>query len=269
MKYRFRVWLYGLLAATLNGVANSVVLVMVDPMKFNLFQGGARELGIAAAASAVFAFFTYLKTHPLPDPEKDVDYAAVSQQAVARLQSGTGDGTRMLGALLVLLLGLGAVGCGGPGPVQLPQPSPETANHVRVRTYQAVVAAETVITYANEGGKVLRALPVDVSVKNAYDCALAKAFGSATPAPASVIAICGPIPLHEAAPFTQGMTSLRNVTTCPGLATASGELLRLADPWVSSLERSDNPSAAFIAFTLRTTLNVLRQLQTGATPCSE
>ena len=106
MKYQTRVWLHGLVAACLNGVANSVVLVMVDPLKFNLFQGGARELGIAAVASAVFAFFTYLKTHPLPDPEKDVDYVTVQAQAVATME-GTGDGSlpRVLPMIAALVLG--------------------------------------------------------------------------------------------------------------------------------------------------------------------
>jgi hypothetical protein len=83
VSYQGRVYLHGLVAAILNGVSNSVVVIMVDPTTFNLFQGGFRKLLAVAGASAVFSLFTYLKDHPLPDPEKDADGKAAAQKAIS------------------------------------------------------------------------------------------------------------------------------------------------------------------------------------------
>ncbi len=93
LTYKWRVYLHGLVAAIINAVSNSAVVAMVDPAQFNLFQGGARKLGMVAAASAAFAFFTFLKEHPLPDPDKDTDFAAAQTKAVEKVMvNGTGDG---------------------------------------------------------------------------------------------------------------------------------------------------------------------------------
>lgn len=91
MTYQWRVYWHGLAAAMLNGIGNSAVVVMVDPLQFNLFQGGFMKLTVVAAASAAFAFFTYLKEHPLPDPKKDTDFTKVKRAALKEMQ-GTGDG---------------------------------------------------------------------------------------------------------------------------------------------------------------------------------
>lgn len=74
MTYRVRVWLHGLVAAVINGVSTSAVVILADPTTFNLFQGGAAKLGLVAATAGALAFFTYLKDHPLPDPDKDSDF---------------------------------------------------------------------------------------------------------------------------------------------------------------------------------------------------
>jgi hypothetical protein len=122
MKYKYRVWLHGLVAAVINGLSSGAVVVLVDPIKFNLFQGGARELGIVCSAFAALGFFTYLKTHPLPDPDKDTDYTKVTEAAVAKIQStgdgGTGDGAmpRALGVLMAIGLTIGAGSCTGSVP---------------------------------------------------------------------------------------------------------------------------------------------------------
>lgn len=92
LTYKWRVYLHGLVAAVINAISNSAVVVMVDPAQFNLFQGGARKLSMVAGASAVFAFFTFLKDHPLPDPDKDADFAAAQTKAVEKVMvQGTGD----------------------------------------------------------------------------------------------------------------------------------------------------------------------------------
>lgn len=65
----WKLWSRGLFAAMLNTIANSIVVVIVDPVKFNLFQGGATELGKVAIVSALMGAALYLKQHP--DPWED------------------------------------------------------------------------------------------------------------------------------------------------------------------------------------------------------
>jgi hypothetical protein len=62
----WKLWGRGLIAAVINAIANSIVVVIVDPTKFNLFQGGARELGQVAVVSALVGAALYLKEHPDP-----------------------------------------------------------------------------------------------------------------------------------------------------------------------------------------------------------
>lgn len=97
MRYKTRVWLHGLMAATISGASNSVLVVLVDPLTFNLFQGGAGKLGIVMAGTAILAFFTYLKSHPLPDPDKDMDYTAVANAAMDKIQGTADNGTTITG----------------------------------------------------------------------------------------------------------------------------------------------------------------------------
>lgn len=65
----WKLWSRGLIAAIINAIANSVVIVIVDPTTFNLFQGGAKELGQVAIVSALVGAALYLKQHP--DPWED------------------------------------------------------------------------------------------------------------------------------------------------------------------------------------------------------
>jgi hypothetical protein len=62
----WKLWSRGLLAAVLNAVGNSFVIVIIDPTKFNLFQGGAKELATVMIVSGLFGAGLYLKEHPDP-----------------------------------------------------------------------------------------------------------------------------------------------------------------------------------------------------------
>jgi hypothetical protein len=62
----WKLWGRGLIAAMVNSIASSIVVVIVDPTKFNLFQGGAIELGQVAVVSALVGAALYLKQHPDP-----------------------------------------------------------------------------------------------------------------------------------------------------------------------------------------------------------
>lgn len=62
----FKHWAQGLLAAVIGGVANSVTMIIVDPLHFNLFQGGAKDLAVVALTSGIVAAAMYLKQSPIP-----------------------------------------------------------------------------------------------------------------------------------------------------------------------------------------------------------
>lgn len=58
-------WLRGLISAVIGGAANSITVMIVDPVAFNL-QEGAGKLGTVALVSALLALAMYLKQSPLP-----------------------------------------------------------------------------------------------------------------------------------------------------------------------------------------------------------
>ena len=58
-------WLKGLLSAIIGGAANSITVMVVDPVGFNL-QAGLGKLLSVAAVSAIVAAAMYLKQSPLP-----------------------------------------------------------------------------------------------------------------------------------------------------------------------------------------------------------
>lgn len=60
-------WLKGIVAGLVGGASNAVTLIIVDPLHYNLLQGGAKDLGMVALVSAIVGAALYLKTHPLPD----------------------------------------------------------------------------------------------------------------------------------------------------------------------------------------------------------
>lgn len=62
-------WVKGLASAIIGSAANAVTVMIIDPQTFNLFDGGAKELGALMVVSAIVAGAAYLKTHPLPEPK--------------------------------------------------------------------------------------------------------------------------------------------------------------------------------------------------------
>lgn len=62
----WRQWLLGLVGACINSAASSITVVMVDPVQFNIFQGGLKKLGTVALVSFLFGGALYLKQSPLP-----------------------------------------------------------------------------------------------------------------------------------------------------------------------------------------------------------
>jgi hypothetical protein len=60
------VWVKGLIAAIIGGVANSVTLMIADPLNFNLGEG-INKLLTVAATSAIIAAAAYLAKSPIPE----------------------------------------------------------------------------------------------------------------------------------------------------------------------------------------------------------
>ena len=60
------VWLKGLLAAIVCGIANTITLMIADPLTFNLTDG-SRKLLTVALTSAIESAAMYLKQSPIPE----------------------------------------------------------------------------------------------------------------------------------------------------------------------------------------------------------
>jgi hypothetical protein len=60
------VWVKGLIAAVIGGVANSITLMIADPLNFNLGEG-INKLLTVAATSAIIAAAAYLAKSPIPE----------------------------------------------------------------------------------------------------------------------------------------------------------------------------------------------------------
>lgn len=59
-------WGRGLVSAALSGAAGAVGLIVIDPLHFNLLQGGWKDLLAGALVFAIIGAANYLKEHPDP-----------------------------------------------------------------------------------------------------------------------------------------------------------------------------------------------------------
>lgn len=71
MSMTLRRWGVGILGAAISGAANGVTVMIVDPLRFNLFDGGARNLASVVIVSALVGAALYLKQHDLPIEDDD------------------------------------------------------------------------------------------------------------------------------------------------------------------------------------------------------
>ena len=62
----WKLWLKGLISAAIGAAANSITVMIVDPVNFNLGQN-ASKVGWVAIISAIVAIAMYLKASPLPN----------------------------------------------------------------------------------------------------------------------------------------------------------------------------------------------------------
>jgi hypothetical protein len=66
MKPRLRLWLLGMLHATVAGASNAAAGALADPAHFNLSHAGLIALGKLAATGALIGLVMYLRQSPLP-----------------------------------------------------------------------------------------------------------------------------------------------------------------------------------------------------------
>lgn len=171
-------------------------------------------------------------------------------------------------SLLTLIVVFVMSGCATGQTLAAPAPSPEQVQSVRVLTLRALEGADAALTLSQQAGVMLNALPVSNEIKNGYDCALAKTFGTTQPASPAVVAVCGAIPVTNDAPFAKAVNELRAVTTCPGLMTSAGRVSALIDPLLAKLESAGNQAATFAVVAVRSALGFIRALNAGGVACS-
>jgi hypothetical protein len=63
----WKAWLYGLLSSVISAFATAASGALALPSVFSFTEDGFINMAKLAALPAIFAFFAYLKTHPLPD----------------------------------------------------------------------------------------------------------------------------------------------------------------------------------------------------------
>ena len=62
----WQLWLKGLGAAIINGMASCVCAAIVDPLQFNV-NTGLKNLGMLMLVAGAFGAASYLKQSPLPN----------------------------------------------------------------------------------------------------------------------------------------------------------------------------------------------------------
>jgi len=60
-----KTWVKGLVGAVIGGAANSITVMVVDPVAFNLEEGLSKLLTVAAMG-AILSAAMYLKQSPIP-----------------------------------------------------------------------------------------------------------------------------------------------------------------------------------------------------------
>ena len=66
-KTTWKRWAASLIGAAINSAAGAITMVIVDPVDFNLFQGGARELGTVMLVQGIIGAGLYIKQHPVEE----------------------------------------------------------------------------------------------------------------------------------------------------------------------------------------------------------
>lgn len=61
-------WLLGLVAALVSGAANAVILLVADPLTFNLHEGFSKLITVVTL-NALVSVSLYLKQSPIPAEE--------------------------------------------------------------------------------------------------------------------------------------------------------------------------------------------------------
>lgn len=65
MRNETKKWLIGLFSALIGGGANSITVIVIDPMQFN-FGEGLKKLCMVAIVGGILAGAAYLKQQPMP-----------------------------------------------------------------------------------------------------------------------------------------------------------------------------------------------------------
>lgn len=194
---------------------------------------------------------------------------ASTRSDVVPVMTGTGNGIADIKSLVGLFLLVAAVGSSAcaAGKV-LVAPAPTDDQVLSVQRLRDDILANTAMTIdlADDTGELASALPIPVAAKNAINCPIAKTFGVTNPS-ATVLAVCGAVPTHEASPFRVALRTLRQVTDCPGLGSTSKVIAELLEPVFQALEANANASLAFAGSALRASLRLVTLVNSGGVQC--
>lgn len=70
MKRTAKAWLRGLVAATINGAASGVVLVIAEPTHFNIYEGRGKLI-TTSCVLGILGMANYLKQSPIWDDDDE------------------------------------------------------------------------------------------------------------------------------------------------------------------------------------------------------
>lgn len=148
-----------------------------------------------------------------------------------------------------------------------PAASPSTENfRIRQMGKDILHATAAVLTITNNTSALINSLPLDVAVKDTYDCAVLKVIG-ASPSPI-VTKVCGPIPTLEDAPLALAMTRLKAAASCATVRAIASEVIGAVAPLIAKLAASGQPSLGYAATSIQMSLTFIQQFMAGGATCS-
>lgn len=161
------------------------------------------------------------------------------------------------GPVVLLALALGgllASGCGGRVPPALTSanPTPEQVQDVRIDAAELSGRVKAGIAIAGEVRTLANATPITQAAKDEINCAVIKATGTTEPPTPIVLSVCGAVP-NGPGPLYQALDQLKTVGSDPSLRSVLAAVMRLIDPILAAIQKSNNTTLAGFAAALRGT----------------
>jgi hypothetical protein len=218
-----KLWIRGLIATAINGFASGVVLIVADPVAFNLGEG-LRKLVMTSTVFALFGLANYLKQHPLPD---DDDVVSVTSNG------------RTLGVLLLPLLLVPVLTSGCATAPIIAAPMEQQIQETRAKALEMAQAVESAGALVVQVGRAATAADSAGVIARPQRDVILRAIIDLEPKALAVIAVA------------------KTVTREPDLRTTLTALMGAFDPLVASLQQSGSGELAKLGDSLRLAYRVI------------